>query len=117
MKKAPWVNYRPEIKILDCSIRDGGLINNHVFDDEIVKVVVYGSFAREEATEDSDIDIAIIVRDDVDAYKVENSVNDLLFDLLLDRHELISVITIPNTLFNEYRSPLFLNIKREGIIL
>ncbi len=34
-----WVSYRPEIKILDCTIRDGGLMNNHLFDDEVVKAV------------------------------------------------------------------------------
>ena len=32
-----WVSYRPEIKILDCTIRDGGLMNDHLFDDEIVE--------------------------------------------------------------------------------
>src|ERR1043166_4870384 len=34
-----WVGYRPEIKVLDCTIRDGGLMNNHHFEDEIVKTV------------------------------------------------------------------------------
>ena len=34
-----WVSYRPEIKILDCTIRDGGLMNNHLFDDKTVKAV------------------------------------------------------------------------------
>src|SRR5579862_6385160 len=34
-----WVGYRPEIKVLDCTIRDGGLMNNHHFDDAIVKAV------------------------------------------------------------------------------
>ncbi len=34
-----WVSYRPEIKILDCTIRDGGLMNEHLFDDRIVKAV------------------------------------------------------------------------------
>ncbi len=34
-----WLSYRPEIKVLDCTIRDGGLMNNHHFDDAIVKVV------------------------------------------------------------------------------
>jgi len=36
---ARWVSYRPEIKILDCTIRDGGLMNNHLFDDATVKAV------------------------------------------------------------------------------
>ena len=34
-----WVSYRPEIKIMDCTIRDGGLMNNHLFTDEVVKAV------------------------------------------------------------------------------
>jgi 4-hydroxy 2-oxovalerate aldolase len=34
-----WVSYRPEIKVLDCTIRDGGLMNNHKFDDQFVKAV------------------------------------------------------------------------------
>ncbi len=35
--KAPWVTYRPELKVLDCTIRDGGLINDHQFDNDLVK--------------------------------------------------------------------------------
>ena len=31
--------YRPEIKIVDCTIRDGGLINEHRFEDKFVKAV------------------------------------------------------------------------------
>jgi 4-hydroxy 2-oxovalerate aldolase len=34
-----WVSYRPEIKVLDCTIRDGGLMNNHQFEDSVVKAV------------------------------------------------------------------------------
>ena len=31
--------YRPEIKVLDCTIRDGGLINEHQFEDKFVRAV------------------------------------------------------------------------------
>jgi 4-hydroxy 2-oxovalerate aldolase len=34
-----WISYRPEIKVLDCTIRDGGLMNNHGFDEQLVKAV------------------------------------------------------------------------------
>ncbi len=37
--KAPWLTYRPELKVLDCTVRDGGLINKHQFDDAFVKAV------------------------------------------------------------------------------
>ena len=34
-----WISYRPGIKILDCTVRDGGLMNDHLFGDEIVKAI------------------------------------------------------------------------------
>jgi 4-hydroxy 2-oxovalerate aldolase len=37
--KAPWITYRPELKVLDCTIRDGGLINDSQFTDDQVKAV------------------------------------------------------------------------------
>jgi len=37
---AGWVDYRPEIKIVDCTIRDGGLMNNHRFGIDLVRAVV-----------------------------------------------------------------------------
>jgi 4-hydroxy 2-oxovalerate aldolase len=37
--KGSWVTYRPEIQVLDCTIRDGGLINDHRFTDGLVKAV------------------------------------------------------------------------------
>ena len=38
-KGGGWVAYRPDIKLLDCTIRDGGLINNHDFDDNFASSV------------------------------------------------------------------------------
>jgi 4-hydroxy 2-oxovalerate aldolase len=38
-EKGTWLTYRPEIKVLDCTIRDGGLMNNHHFDDAVVRGV------------------------------------------------------------------------------
>ncbi|MCC6355529.1 MAG: aldolase catalytic domain-containing protein [Verrucomicrobiae bacterium] len=34
-----WVGYRPQIKALDCTIRDGGLMNNSRFEDRTVAAV------------------------------------------------------------------------------
>jgi 4-hydroxy 2-oxovalerate aldolase len=38
-KKGTWMTYRPDIKVLDCTIRDGGLVNNFNFEDKFVKAV------------------------------------------------------------------------------
>ncbi|MCX6879894.1 MAG: aldolase catalytic domain-containing protein [Verrucomicrobia bacterium] len=44
-EKAPWITYRPELKVLDCTIRDGGLINNSHFTDEQVRAVYRAALA------------------------------------------------------------------------
>lgn len=36
-KKGELVSYRPDIKVVDCTIRDGGLVNSFRFDDDFVK--------------------------------------------------------------------------------
>jgi len=41
-QSAPWITYRPQLKVLDCTIRDGGLINSHQFSDELVRAVYAG---------------------------------------------------------------------------
>lgn len=37
--KAPWITFRPELKVLDCTVRDGGLVNDSNFTDEFVRAV------------------------------------------------------------------------------
>src|ERR1043165_5696854 len=34
-----WIGYRPEIKVLDCTVRDGGLMNDHKFSHDFVKAL------------------------------------------------------------------------------
>ena len=38
-KKGDWVTYRPELKVMDCSVRDGGLMNEHQFEVDFVRNV------------------------------------------------------------------------------
>ena len=40
-----WIGYRPEIKVMDCTIRDGGLMNNHQFSHEFVRAVYQADIA------------------------------------------------------------------------
>jgi 4-hydroxy 2-oxovalerate aldolase len=44
-KKGTVLGYRPDIKIMDCTIRDGGLVNNSYFEDDFVKAVYKANLA------------------------------------------------------------------------
>ena len=36
-KKGELVSFRPDIKVLDCTLRDGGLVNDFMFSEEFVR--------------------------------------------------------------------------------
>jgi len=40
-----WIAYRADIKIMDCTVRDGGLMNKHQFSEEFVKAVYQAAVA------------------------------------------------------------------------
>lgn len=84
------------------------------FGDGIKRVVVYGSFARGEAGEGSDVDVVVVVDDELDPLDVEEYLSDFLFDVLLERGELVSVFAVRETLFTKYNSPFLMNVREEG---
>ena len=36
-QKGELVSYRPDIKVVDCTLRDGGLVNNFEFSEDFVR--------------------------------------------------------------------------------
>ncbi len=90
---------------------------NNIYGERIKRVVVYGSFARGEADEESDVDIAVVAADELDPNSVENSLDSLLFQILMEKSELITVLAIPESKFKTYNSPLILNIKEDGVLI
>ncbi|MFR5398937.1 MAG: hypothetical protein ACLTH3_02530 [Lachnospira sp.] len=46
-QKGELISYRPDIKVVDCTIRDGGLVNNFYFDDEFVRNLYTANVAAE----------------------------------------------------------------------
>lgn len=47
--------------------------NNHLLEDSIEKIYLFGSFARKEETIYSDVDIALVYRDDINAKRGSSS--------------------------------------------
>jgi predicted nucleotidyltransferase len=82
----------------------------------IKKVILYGSYVRGEATSDSDIDVLVLIDQSLNPFEVRESLSDLLLDILLDEGELVSVIVVPEHLYENYNSPFMLNVRKEGLV-
>ncbi len=85
------------------------------YDQGIRQVLLYGSHARGTAQPGSDVDLLVVTTDDVDARAVRRSLEEVLLDILLEEGELVSVIVVPERLYRSYRSPLLVNVRREGV--
>lgn len=93
-------------------------VKNHLittYGEKIREVILYGSHVRGEPTKDSDIDILVLIDDSIDPFEVRRSLSDLLFDILLEEGELISVVVLPEDFFENYNYPFMLNVKKEGV--
>jgi predicted nucleotidyltransferase len=83
----------------------------------IKRVILYGSHARGEATKDSDVDVLVLVDRSLNYREVDDSLRDLLYDMLLDEGELVSVIVIPEDHFENHNLPFMLNVRKEGVTI
>ena len=88
--------------------------------DSLSKVVLYGSCARGDDTENSDIDIMLLTSlTDEEIEKIENSVFDLAFEFQMKYFIDISVVIKNEEQFNYWIGalPFYNNVKKEGIVL
>jgi len=85
-----------------------------LYGSRLKNIILYGSFARGQATEDSDIDIAVILEGEVDPCREIDAMIDLITDINLDFETLLSVFPLSVTDFKQLNSPLLLNLRKEG---
>jgi predicted nucleotidyltransferase len=87
-----------------------------LYGQRLKKVVLYGSYARGQANdEDSDIDLAIVLTGTVDPCKEIDRMADIFTDLNLEHNVLIAVYPVSEVDFEKVKSPLLINVRREGI--
>ena len=89
-----------------------------IFSDNILAIILYGSVARNDNTDDSDIDIAIIVKNEMDDATKERFICwSAELDLRYDR--VFSIIDIQKENMEKWGSilPFYQNVQKEGIVL
>jgi predicted nucleotidyltransferase len=79
------------------------------------QVIVFGDHARGAAGPDSVLEIAAVVDDPLIPRDVERTLEDLLFDVLMEDGELASAIVLHDGQYRDYASPLIARVKDEGV--
>lgn len=92
-----------------------GLVD--IFQETAVNIILYGSVARGTQTEESDIDIAVLVKPYTK--EMHDQMIDLVVDLELQYNKVLSVLLIDYAKFKQWEHimPFYKNMKKEGIVL
>ena len=84
------------------------------FGDVIEHIILYGSTARGEETEDSDVDILVVVKSD--SHRLQRDFSSLGFDLQLEHLVDVSTIVVNLENYEKYRHfSFYVNIDEEGV--
>ena len=84
------------------------------------KVIVYGSYARGEQQENSDIDIMLLTTlSDVEIEAAERKIFDLAFDYEMDHGVVINPVIKNEEHFNYWLGalPFYDNVKKDGVVI
>jgi len=88
-----------------------------LYGDRLEKLILYGSFARGDAWEGSDIDVMIVLHGEVDAWDEIKRTTNATYPLQLEHEELIALLPASLEAYTKRRSPLMMNVRNEGVLI
>ena len=89
-----------------------------IYGESLERVILYGSYARGEQTDESDVDVAVLLKGK-DSKRKHDKMIDLVVDYELDLALTLSVISIDYSNYQQWNKnlPFYKNIEKEGIVL
>jgi predicted nucleotidyltransferase len=86
-----------------------------IYGKQLKGIILFGSYARGDSTEGSDIDIIVLLDGIEDPVTEKEKFFDAIWQLDLKYDTVISVLPFDENQFKTRRLPVILNAKREGI--
>ena len=88
-----------------------------IYGQDAPRLVIYGSEARRDATETSDVDILLIYQHIVNRGEEIRRLSAALAEINLDFDLLISVVPVVEAEYQAAQGPFWTNVRREGVTL
>jgi predicted nucleotidyltransferase len=85
------------------------------YDERLVEVVLFGSWVRGEAHEESDVDLLVVLDDVVDRARERRQIIDVLYDLEVDSARAIEGFPVAQRDFVARARPIVRTARDEGL--
>jgi len=89
-----------------------------LFGNKVIKIILFGSHARGDYNQESDVDILVIVSD-ANLSKYRKKRIEIITGFLSDHNILLSIRIINETVFSDYKEilPFYKNVINQGVTL
>ncbi len=88
-----------------------------LYGERLHQVILYGSHARGETSEDSDVDVMVVLRGPVDPWQEIVRMADPAYDVQLEFGKLISLYPVAMNRYRDSSLPVLVNAREEGILV
>ena len=88
--------------------------------EKLIRVILYGSYARGDFDEESDIGFALITEiPNENIHTYNNAIGEITSELSIKYGIVVSIILISTDLLNEYKEilPFYMNLIKEGKVI
>jgi len=86
-----------------------------IYGKRLKQVLLFGSWARKDARDDSDVDIAVVLGGAVRSGREIDRMIDLVTRINLEHGVLLAVYPLSESDLRSLQSPLLMNIRKEGV--
>jgi predicted nucleotidyltransferase len=86
-----------------------------VYGERLVQLVLFGSQARGDASQESDIDLMAVLEGEVNYLEERKRTADTLYQLSYENDQVLTCLFVSKDRYVHEKSPLLLNIRREGL--
>ncbi len=88
---------------------------SQLYGERLVGVYLFGSYSRGDYEAGSDVDVAVILRGQVNVPKEIDRIGAIVSELSLRYGVTISILPLSETWWRERSSPLLENLRQEGV--